>query len=148
MFRSFTIHHRCMPGGISIPTKIVSGIYGDCLRQAGKGMGIHRKCFGILPFPPYRGMPGGAPIPTDIVSAIYGDLYENAPKMFWEFAVPYRRMCGGVSIPTKIVSAIYRDLPMHVTKCMGMHRKCFSHLPFPTDACREVYRRNCFGNVW
>ena len=48
-------------------------------------------------------------------------------------------MCGGVSIPTEIALAIYPYLPMHVTKCMSMHRKCFGHLPFPTEACQEVY---------
>src|SRR6267378_467689 len=48
-------------------------------------------------------------------------------------------MCRGVSIPTEIVSAIYPDLPMHGTKGMGMHQKCFSNFPFPTDGCGEVY---------
>jgi len=48
-------------------------------------------------------------------------------------------MLGGISAPTKIVSAIHPDLPGHAGKGMRMRRKCFGNLPFPTEACQEVY---------
>jgi hypothetical protein len=48
-------------------------------------------------------------------------------------------MPGGVSIPTKIVLEIYGDLPWQAGKGMGMHQKCFGNLPFPTEACAEIY---------
>src|SRR5882762_6123229 len=48
-------------------------------------------------------------------------------------------MLGGVSIPTEIVSAIYGNLSQQAGNGMGMCRKCFSNLPFPTEACQEMY---------
>ena len=93
---------------------------------------------------PYRGMPGIHTHRNYLEnlwwpSAAGRKKYRHAPKMFRKFTIAYQRMCGGVSIPTKIISAIYPALPMHVTKGMGMRRKCFGNLPLPTNGCAEVY---------
>jgi len=42
-------------------------------------------------------------------------------------------------MPTEIFSAIYGDLPWQAGKSMGMCRKCFGNLLFPTEAWQEVY---------
>jgi len=93
-------------------------------------MRMRRKCFGNLPFP------------TEACQ----EVYPYPPKLFWKFMVTFRGKPAKVwacaesvsviycSTPTEIVSAIYPDLPGHAGKGMGMHRKCFGNVSFPTRA--------------
>jgi len=154
-----------MLGGISIPTKIVLEFYPDLpshsakvwscakgvsviyhwiLRHAGKGMVMCQKCFSQLPLPTET-CQEGVSMPTKIVLEIYPDLPRHADKVWActkSVSVMYHsllRHAGGVSMPTEIFSAIYGDLPRQAGKSMGMCRKCFGNLLFPTEAWQEVY---------
>jgi len=105
-------------------------------------MRMHRKCFGNLPFP------------TDGCV----EVYPYPPKSFRQFTVTYRCMSPNVWVCTENVSVIYHSPPTHAGKCiaeivlamygdllqqagkgMGIHRKSFGHLPFPTEARKEFY---------
>jgi len=77
-----------MPGGVSIPTAIVSAIYGDLPWQARKGMGICPKCFGNLPFPtePFQEVyPCPQKLFRQFLQTYRGVLAKvwDAPKVFW-----------------------------------------------------------------
>jgi len=154
MFQPFTIPHRRMPEGVSIPTEAFSAIYGDLPRQAGKGKGMHRKCFGHLPFPTEACQ---VSIPTEIVSKIYGDLlqqtgksigmhrkcfgnlplptngcvevYPYPPKSFRQFTLPFQCMSPKVWACAENVSVIYHCLPTDVRRCIHTHRNRVGNLP-------------------
>src|SRR5882762_5388795 len=101
-----------MQGGVSIPTEIVSGIYRDIPRHAVKGMGMHRKCFGNLPFP------------TEACQ----EVYPYPPKLFWKFMVTFRGKPAKVWACAESVSVIYRSTPRHAGRCIHTHQNCFRNL--------------------
>src|SRR5882762_4518139 len=76
VFREFTVPYQAIPGGVSMPTEIVLAISPNLPRHVGKGMGMHQKCFGNLPFP------------TEACQ----EEYPYPPKLFWKFTVTYPGM--------------------------------------------------------
>src|SRR5882762_8168983 len=112
MFRPFTIPHRRMPEGVSIPTEAFSTIYGDLPRQAGKSIGMHRKCFGNLPLPTNGCV----------------EVYPYPPKSFRQFTLPFQCMSPNVWACAKNVSVIYHSPPTHAVRCIHTPRTFFGNL--------------------
>ena len=122
-----------MPGGVSIPTEIISEIYPDLPRHAGKGMAMHWKYFRNLPFH----------------TKACQEVYPYPPQLFRQFMVIFRGKPEKVWAFAQSVSGIYRSLPSHSRRCIHAHRNCFGNFSKPTEACWQRYgmHRKCFGNL-
>jgi len=112
-----------MQGGVSIPTEIVLAIYSDFAWQAGKGMGMHWKCFGNLPFP----------------TEAWAEVYPCSPKSFQQFILTYQSMSPKVWGCAKSVSVIDCSQWRHARRCIHTHQNCFGNLPQPTETCLQGY---------
>jgi hypothetical protein len=97
---------------IPIPTKIVSEIYGDLSRQASKGMGMCRKCFGNLLFH----------------TEACWEVYPHPPKLFRQFILTYQGMPARACACAESVSVIYHSPPRHARRCIHTHQNCFGNL--------------------
>ena len=88
-------------------------VYGDLPQQAGKGMGMHQKCFGNLP------------LPTDGCA----EVHPYPRKSVQKFTLTYRCMSPKVWACAENVSVIYHCLPMDVRRCIHAHGNRFSDVP-------------------
>src|SRR5882762_6230289 len=102
-----------MPGGVSIPTEIVSEIYCDLPRHAGKSIDMHHKCFNHLPFT------------TEACNAVY----PFPQKLFQQFILTYQGMSAKVWACTCSVLVIYHSLLRHARRCIHTHQNYFGNLP-------------------
>jgi hypothetical protein len=121
MFRPFTIPHRRMPEGVSIPTEA------------------------FLQFMvTFRGRLAKVRACTENVSVIYHSLprharYPYPPKLSRKFMVTFRGRPAKVSACTENISEIYHCLPTDVQRCIHTHQNHFGNLPCPSDACHQRY---------
>jgi len=118
-----------MPGGVSIPTKIILEIYGDLPWQASKGMGMCWKCFGNLLFH----------------TEACWEVYPHPLKWFRQFILTYQGMPARAC--TKSVSVIYHSPPRHARRCIHTHQNCFRNLWWPSAASQQSLRKY-FGALW
>jgi hypothetical protein len=109
LFRQFTLTYQCMCGGVFIPTEIVSEIYHDQLRHAGKGMGMRRRHFGNLLF---------------LMEACQ-EIYPYPLKLFWQFTLTYPGMLAKVCGWADTVLVIYHSQRRHARRCIHTCRNCF-----------------------
>src|SRR5882762_11465833 len=92
VFREFTVPYQAIPGGVSMPTEIVLAISPNLPRHVGKGMGMHQKCFGNLPFP----------------TKACWEVYPYPPKLFQQFMVTFHSKLAMVWACAENVLVIYR----------------------------------------
>jgi hypothetical protein len=88
-----------------MPTKIVLEIYPDLPRHADKGMGMHQKCFGNVPFP----------------TEAWQEAYPCPPKFFRQFMVTCHSKLAKVWACAESVSVIYCSPPRHGRRCIHTH---------------------------
>jgi hypothetical protein len=101
----------------------ISVIYCSHQRHARRCIHTSRNCFNNIPFP----------------TEACAEVYPYPPKLFQQLTMTNQGIPVMVWGCAKGVSVIYYSQRRHARRCMHTCWNCLNNLPFPTEACVEVY---------